>query len=702
MSTSPIETAVGTFGAPPDGVATSALGAAVLLMTLASFRRGRSILGVGSEPIPRRAFLAVTGFSAALLSLGYVAFYLRGGPRIVDATMYFLQGRALSEGSFSWSVLEPTSSFRGRFLLFRDGVGSIGGIFPPGYPLLLALGFGIGAPMIVGPLLGAAIVIATYRLAHRVAQDLPKESAEMVARTAALLSLSCAALRYHTADTMAHGAAALGVAIALERALTARREGSRGAAAACGLALGFVAATRPVTTLAIAIVALTLLRRAERRSLAVCAGFALPGMFLLLLGQHAVTGEWFTSSQRAYYATADGPPGCFRWGLGAGIGCVHEHGEFVAARLPSGYGVLEAVATTARRLKPHVLDVANLELLAPLCLLPILRRRDEGVRAGTALVVLHVLAYAPFYFDGNYPGGGARLFADVLPVEHVLVATALSVAFRSQALVVTASFALLSASMLGFAVHGAFEHQKLAARDGGRPMFEPDLLARSSVKNGLVFVETDHGFALGHDPAARADRGVVVARVRNDARDWFLYEALDRPPSYLYRFTIGLDGAAAPELLPWTPPDPGTTLRLEAEAEWPALQQRDGFAAPVWTLDCASGSRALTLTPTTADKTASVTLALPIRDRGRYILIPRIVHGARMPFSKPASNEPPEGRLELEGVKDSDWHWTEIKGAGCQELFARELDLAPPGPRLRLSARRGAATLDAVTLERLP
>jgi len=31
-----------------------------------------------------------------------------------------------------------------------------------------------------------------------------------------------------------------------------------------------------------------------------------------------------------------------------------------------------------------------------------------------------MLAYVPFYFDGSYPGGGARLFADVLPLEHVL------------------------------------------------------------------------------------------------------------------------------------------------------------------------------------------------------------------------------------------------------------------------------------------
>src|SRR5205814_594800 len=158
-------------------------------------------------------------FVAALLSVFYIALYLRGGPRIVDATTYFMQGRALSHGDFAWNVAEPTSSFRGRFLVYREagGEGVMGGIFPHGYPILLALGFGMGAPMVVGPAIAAALVVATYRLARAIAEEsiapatlrsspASRDLVEGVARAAALVSVVCGALRYHTADTMAHGA----------------------------------------------------------------------------------------------------------------------------------------------------------------------------------------------------------------------------------------------------------------------------------------------------------------------------------------------------------------------------------------------------------------------------------------------------------------------------------------------------------------
>src|SRR5690606_26495705 len=101
------------------------------LVLLAATGRGRTILG--EEEIPRRHFLAVSAFVASLLSLFWIAIYLRGGPRIVDATTYFLQGRALAQGDLAWTLPAdlPSASFRGRFLLYREGAagGEIGGIF---------------------------------------------------------------------------------------------------------------------------------------------------------------------------------------------------------------------------------------------------------------------------------------------------------------------------------------------------------------------------------------------------------------------------------------------------------------------------------------------------------------------------------------------------------------------------------------------
>jgi hypothetical protein len=711
----------GSWGRPPDDAAKVAavLGVAALLLVVTG--RGRSLVGVGPTPVPRRLFLWVTAFSAALLSIVYIAHYLRGGPRIVDATTYFLQGRALSHGDFAWPVGDPSASFRGRFLLYREtagGEGVMGGIFPPGYPLLLAFGFGMGAPMVVGPAIAAGLVVATYRLARTIAEDalgVADDRVEVIARSAALLSMVCGALRYHTADTMSHATAALGIALALDAALRRR-------AGVAGLVVGAVIATRPASAVAIGLVVLVVLLRGRtmgaRAIVTRLAVAMLPGVLLLVLAQHSVTGAWLTSSQRMYYATSDGPPGCF--GIGKQTGCLYEHGEFVAARFAEGFGIVAAAGTTLRRLRMHLLDVANLEPLALLVLVPLARvrataKRSPAALAALAAIGLHVLAYAAFYFDGNYPGGGARLFADVLPIEHALLALAIGRLF-SGARVVRGAFALLATALAGFSVHASFEHGKLADRDGGRPMFEPDLLARSNVTSGLVFVDTDHGFALGHDPSSRIKNGngIVVARLRNDDRDRLLYDRLDHPPTYLYKYEVATTAVgapripgvappppvpAAPVIVPWAPAALGDTLHFEAEAEWPVVAQSDGYAVPVFSEQCAFGSRVLLLTPTPLTGHARATIAVPVPQAGRYAVSLRIVQGAKLPFATTRRAALPSGSLTVENER---WDWVDVEGGACADLAVREVALSAPVAHFVLEAQGGAVALDRISLKRLP
>ncbi|MBS2019142.1 MAG: hypothetical protein JST00_40115 [Deltaproteobacteria bacterium] len=689
MTPTALESLVGTWSRPPDTAGKVALALSLASVVLAVSGRGRSILGLGPMPIPRRLFLWITGFLAALLSVVYIAHYLKGGPRIIDATAYFLQGRALSHGDLTWTPAEPTASFRSRFLVEHGGV--VGGIFPPGYPFLLALGFGLGAPMVVGPAIAAAIVVATHRLARTIAEeaigrDMASEPlVEAVARAAALLSVVSGALRYHTADTMSHGATALAVTIALDAALRKR-------AALAGLAIGWVILTRPVSAAPITVVTAILFARTERAKLRALALGILPGAVLFLLAQKAVTGSWLTSSQRMYYALSDGPPGCFRWGFGEGTGCIVEHGEFVEARLPHGYGLVAAVGTTLRRLKMHLLDVANLEPLALLVLAPALRKpRSRATLYALALVGLQIAAYAPFYFDGNYPGGGARFFADVLPVEHVLLALGAARLSSGVVAYLRSAFGVLALSFAGFSVHASHEHVKLMNRDGGAPMFEPDVLARQNVtNNALVFVETDHGFLLAHDPSARTKTGVVVARLRQDDRDRMVYEALERPTSYWYK--LEADG---PKLIPWAPPAFEDPFRFEMEAEWPARSQIGGYAAPAYTDACAGNARALVVAPVPAKGRATVTVSVPVPSSGRYGVTPRIVHGGTIPFSKVAAGG--TGTLRLGTAV---WRASPAATGGCQELGAHELTLTAPSATLTIEAEGGAFAVDRITLKR--
>jgi hypothetical protein len=513
---------------------------------------------------------------AFALSCVYVQHYLRGGPRIIDATSYFLEARSLAAGSFSFHVPDPTAAFRGRFLLASADGHTLGVIFPPGYPLALSLGVRLGAPLLLGPLLGALLVAATYGLARALGQ------CAKVALLAGVLSALCAALRYHTADTMSHGLATLLGCAALT--LSLRRELRYGALLA-GLCLGLLVATRPVSAAVSCLLVGLALRRRPREWPALLAG-TLPGLLLLLAQQHALTGRWLGSTQLAYYAASDAPAGCFRYGFGAGIGCRFEHGEYVSRFLADGFGLTHALRNLAVHLFTFATDATNalpLSLLAGYALVRHLRSPLGLLGVG---ILLQALAYLPFYFDGDYPGGGARFLCEAIPFCQVLVARAvcdLRIGWLAPAV-----------SLAGFGLYARYGHEQLREREGGRPMFEPAVVQRAGVAQGLVFVDTDHGFNLGHDPGANDPaRSLVVARARGDAHDRELYERLGRPAAFHYHYDF--KGRRPPQLVPFTP---APTPRFEAEAEWPALLER-GHAYPIH-FPCASAAKALRMYPGTA------------------------------------------------------------------------------------------------------
>ncbi|WP_438026998.1 hypothetical protein [Sorangium sp. So ce233] len=653
-----------------------ALSLAALLAGAWLLRRGRS--PATSRPAPRAgaapglAIAAALAVVAALISAAYVAVYLRGGPRIIDATSYWLEARAMAAGYLAWPLDEPAASVLGRFLVRSDAaahgaaalsaalpggaapgdVDRVAVIFPPGYPALLALGFLAGAPLAVGPLLAGALAIATYDLAARFAPEDPAAAGgaariPFVPVVAALFSALCAALRYHTADTMSHGLAALCFTVALAsarraldeardaptRAPTGRLHPAVRAAALAGLAAGWLAATRPPSALALAAALLLVLLPASARgpamagpregdpaprptprlgTLAAAMGIgALPGLALLAAHQRAATGG-FASSQAAYYAVSDGPPGCFRYGFGAGVGCLGEHGDFVRHNLAEGYGFLAVAGTTLRRLKLHLVDALNAEPLALLVIVgAAIALRHPRSRPLAVAPLLQIAAYAPFYFDGNYPGGGARFFADVLPIEHVLAAMA-ALAIAQRGVVdpraregrgpagrprapLAAALVAAALALAGFAFRAGFDHAALRDREGGLPMFDPASVARAGVARGLVFVDTDHGFNLGFDPAPG---DVAVLRYRGDAVDRMAWEARGRPPAYRYRFAIPDGGGlAAVSIAPLVFEAPGAPLRdavIEGESLWPPRAQRDAWALPEHAGGtCASGGRLL-------------------------------------------------------------------------------------------------------------
>jgi hypothetical protein len=632
----------------------------------------------------RRRFLFVAAFVAAFLSLGYIAFYLRGGPRAPEAATYWLQGRAMSHGRLAWTAEDPTASFRAKNLLLTLP-DRLSGIFPPGYALLLGAAFLLGAPMLVGPLVAAALVPATWLLARELAagagEDEPR--AEWTGRIAVVFSLVSAALRYHTAESLPQGAAAAALTVALGSALRARRTNEPRLFAAAGLALGLLLATQPMSAIGTGIVVVTLALRAggadrpRRRALAWMFGATLPGLALLLAANHAAAGHAF-ASPAAYYASRFAPA------------------------TPAA-GAKAAMTTVLRRVRANLADVANFE---PIALLPLLLlRRDLRRRAGlgallaAAVVGLQVFLAAPTGAgEGTSPDAGASALVDVLPVQHALLALTLALAVPPRWLgSVTA--ATVAFALAGFAFHTSHQHAQMAGAGLGRPHYEPDVAREAGATHGLLFFDDDEGYELAHDPGAIPSHDVVAARIRGDDHDRLLYDLLGRPPTHKH-----VSAHTGHSVLSWTPGG-NDTWRFEAEADFPPAATSDPAVGRSEVIDalgtCASDAHALAIVPT-GTAAASLTIELPVprgsspAPRRTWVVTPRA-------FQR---GGPGAGELVLVtspgGPALAQWSWTDAaQGApACPDLAGKPVELGGETTRawLIVTARGGAVALDRTTL----
>lgn len=605
------------FGLPHDLVTLAALACAVLTLLI-------PVLPYPSTwRIPRSTALWLTLLSACAcaLSLGYFYYYLQGHPRLIDATTYLFQARSLAHDSFGLAAFGPSASYRGRFVVStKEASEVVAGIFPPGYPALLSLGVRLGHYEWVGPLLAAGLVIATYILCRLVSRH------QTTALLAALFSVICLNLRYHTADTMSHGWSALLCCTALILTIKVSQtplplwRTSRGLLAqflGLGLVLGSLVATRQLTGLVISVCCLgaLLARGGKNRSCwtrglpLFCIGTLAP--LLLLLAQHKfITGSYFESPQSYYYERADGPPGCFRLGLGSG--CHYEHADAIAMMGGQGLSLKWSILNTLHRLHWHSLDVANFEPLLLVALFGAwLIRKRKGARPLLAALILLPLAYSLFYFNGSYPGAGARFFSELIPLWHVFLALGL---MRLRA----ARFGIFC-SLLGVSIHAAYAHERLAS-----PHFGPSPLTFSSATTqltdlespdipGVVFFPSAHHFNL----TAQSSSIYLAARTTRDSREQFVIEANNAQSAWQYDAKLGLTRWSHEQ-------DAPTHIVLESEADYPALALRDLWVHPE-SLDhpCVSHGRALRLHR--SGPRPRLTLELMAPRPGRYTVTARLV-----------------------------------------------------------------------------
>lgn len=674
---------LGAWSRPADQPAQIALALACLLLVTALVPQGPrrliaalDLANVGNRDRTRR-FLVVSGLAAAFLSIGYVDVYLHGGPRGLDAPVYWLQGRILSHGAFSWAVPSPMASYRATGFI-ATSPDRVSGIFPPGYPLLLAAGFLVGAPMLVGPLIAGCLVVATWLLGGELSEHAGERSSSRYRRTAGLaagLSVVCAALREQTAETLPHGAVALAIAVALASALRGWRRREPRLFAIAGVALGWLVSARPMAAVAIGLVTAALIVRSTERRQAMAWSFlaAAPGAALLLAANRAATGHLFISPAALYAQSV----------VGTGT--------------PFAYGA-HRFALTIGALRGHLMDIANFEPLSLALVLAISNRRRTMASTCAALVVVGQLAVQAIGAHATVARFGDGL-SEVLPLEHALLAYGVAATFwRSFDRVATV---VLGLALGGFALHAAPAHAAAGSSDIGRPHFEPDVLQQAGVTTALLFFDDDQGFELAAVPGLKADRGIQAALLRGDDHDRLAYDMAETAGhSTARRYVATANGAS---VLFWSPPSSSPSFwRFEAESDWPPMTASWGAASRLQvTTSCVSGAGALALTPVgPGDATLALELPVPAAPMGSrprvWTVTPRIYD----------VGPPGEGSLDV--VVDSPtnpplahWSWRgESKSPSCHDLAAAmvELGRTPARAWLILTARGGEVALDRTLL----
>ena len=254
----------------------------------------------GARPHRHHSWLVVVAVMVVvLLGTGMVATdLLQRMPHVQDSVTYLFQAETLARGQL-WAPAPPEPEFfEQEFLLVQNGRWF--GKYPPGYPLLLALGVLVGLPWLVNPVLAMLTVLLFYLLAR----DLYGRSTGL---WAILLLATSPFFLFMSGSLMLHTAELFWVVLAMWAWLRAVQLPSWRWLVLAGLALGMLFLTRQVTavllavTFMAAVVGQTADWRFLARQLLVLGGVV--GLFvLLLLGyQTAVTGSPFTDPRLLFW-----------------------------------------------------------------------------------------------------------------------------------------------------------------------------------------------------------------------------------------------------------------------------------------------------------------------------------------------------------------------------------------------------------------
>ena len=375
----------------------------------------------------RRLSIVLVALAAAALARAIAHFALGDAPHVQDEQAYWLQAHTLALGHLATPALFPRAAFT---MWFVEDRWARFGIFPPGWPAVLAAGVLLRVPYWVNPLLHAATTavvastvgeLADARWGHRDGSDRLRVLAAVVYGFSPQALLLAASLMSHTLVALT---ASL-VLFAAARELQGR--GSAPLALLAGAALGVAALTRPLCACAIGGAASAALavswRRSGgaghlRRALAAALPFA-AAIALLFAYNRELTGHATRFPQTAYFdehlPPVDLPsfqyhPGCNELGIGPGHGCQN-------IMAGGAHSLANALSNSGDNLFAWLLLAGGGPLVFVAAAFAV--RRAWGTRDAAPVAVLGLPAalvvalYALYWYSGTCYG--ARFYHAALP-----------------------------------------------------------------------------------------------------------------------------------------------------------------------------------------------------------------------------------------------------------------------------------------------
>jgi hypothetical protein len=451
-------------------------------------------------------------------------------PHVQDSVAYLFQAKTFALGRLSAPLPPVPEAFEHEFIHLREAWHSK---YPPGHPLLLALGVVAGFPWLVSPL-AASLTILFHYLLGRSLFDHP------TAILSAILLLVSPFFLFMSGSMMAHATSLLLATLGLYFVVRSAAADSFWLPVLAGLALGWLTASRQLTGLAIGLpaVAWLILRllaagRSLKPAALVALGWSWP-LLILLAYNRALTGDPLLNPSELWWEF-DRP------GFGPSVGM--HGGHDLGRGLWNTYANLTA-------LEVHLFGWPTYVTLA-FALLPFATGRARAGDWLCSIVSLSLAAgYVAYWADGIM--FGPRYYYEIatclalLTARGVMVAVEVTTgglrsALRRRAPASSAAFyTLLVAGLIGgnlvvylpeqVELHRGYNHV-----NGSRLA----IVRQAGLHRALVFVPTSQPFAWweygsvfsANDPLLTAD--VIYARDLGPATNQRTAAAFPERTAYL-------------------------------------------------------------------------------------------------------------------------------------------------------------------------